>query len=319
MRADSCAFVAKHFAMKTSLLAAFILCLGSFAPKLVSADDAQRTAAVRQIFQAKCAECHALDSGKRKAIAKWADWRDLDELKRKYVAEDFSLEASTLWDSIIEENPKARMPPESAKGGALTTAEKETIKRWITSGAPTVDAPPNGEAHSVASEPERSRQGAPLHGETNPPRAPSGFLTWLGKFHPVVVHFPIALLLLAAFGELASIFRAEIWQPRSARFCLWIAAASAVVATALGLLAAESGGFNEKVGGVAILEVHRWLGIVTTILALVVAVLCESYVRCETPRSKWLFRIALFIAAALVGVTGHFGGLLTFGVGHFDW
>jgi uncharacterized membrane protein/mono/diheme cytochrome c family protein len=309
--------------MKPQYFTAIILCVLLLPPNL-SAGDTGLVSAVRQIFEAKCAECHAPDSGKRKAIAKWSDWRNLEELKRRYVAEDFSLEASTLWDSIIEENPKARMPPENAKGGALTEAEKETIKRWITSGAPLVEAPVNGGTRSVASnfEPERSRQGAPLQSETTPQPSPSGWTTlqsWLGKFHPVVVHFPIALLLLAAFGEIANMIRAGIWQPRAARFCLWIAAASAVVAMMLGFFAEESGAFNETVGGIKIVEIHEWLGIVTTILAVAAAVLCEWYVRRETPRHKWLFRIALFLAAVLVGVTGHFGGLLTFGVDHFGW
>jgi len=285
----------------------FVIATNAFAAQ----SDAQLTSAVRQIFQAKCAACHSPDSGKRRAIAKWADWRDLDELKRKYVAEDFSLIASTLWDSLTEENPKARMPPASAKGGALTNAELDTVKRWIESGAPVVDEAHAGGTRSVASsaQPEQSRSrdsGTTLQ-------------SWLGKFHPVVVHFPIALLLLAALGELANLFRAGTWHPSAARFCLWIAAVSAIVAAVFGFFAEESDSFNEKIGGVEIVEIHKWLGIATACLAVVVAILCELNFRAETPRKKMSFRLALFAAAIVVGLTGYFGGLLTFGSGHFSW
>jgi hypothetical protein len=44
-------------------------------------------------------------------------------------------------------------------------------------------------------------------------------LAWLGKFHVLVVHFPIALLIVAASGELWSLYRG-IRHPLSAvRFC----------------------------------------------------------------------------------------------------
>jgi uncharacterized membrane protein/mono/diheme cytochrome c family protein len=320
--AEAISLIINRMNIVASLAAAIFLLNAAFT-SFAAQNDAQLTAAIRQIFQAKCAECHAPDSGKRKAIAKWADWRDLDELKRKYVAEDFSLEHSTLWDALIEENPKARMPPADAKGGSLTDAEMNIIKRWITSGAPIVDEPPNAGTRAVAADAEtgRSRQSAPLQGAdfAPPPKSESDFLTWLGRFHPVVVHFPIALLLLAAFGEIINRFRAGTWNANAARFSLWIAAVSAVVAAMLGWFAAESGSFSEKISGTPIVEIHRWLGILTTALAVVAAALCELNCRNETPRRKLLFRVALFAAAVLVGLTGHFGGLLTFGSGHFSW
>ena len=60
------------------------------------------------------------------------------------------------------------------------------------------------------------------------------------------------------------------------------------------------------------LEWHRWLG---TIAAVVVcgAALATAGARGRSPLALWVYRITLFWAAALVAVTGHFGGLLVWG------
>jgi uncharacterized membrane protein/mono/diheme cytochrome c family protein len=307
------------------LVLTLALCASLLPAQAQSDNNAKLTSAVRQIFQAKCAECHRPDSGKAKAIRKWKDWRDLEDLKRKYVAEDFALETSTLWEVLTEQDPKEKMPPRGAKGGALTEEQLETIKRWITAGAPVADPPPPSSPNNEPSSPTPTPnpfvppQSSPHSHQQDHTHGPPALFSWLGKFHPVVVHFPIALLLLAALGEIANLFRVGTWHLSAARFCLWIAAASAIVAATLGWFAAESGSFSEKIGGAPILDVHRWLGIITALLSVAVAALCGSNCRNESARKKWMFRFALFAAAVLVGATGYFGGLLTFGAGHFAW
>jgi hypothetical protein len=46
------------------------------------------------------------------------------------------------------------------------------------------------------------------------------FLFWLGKFHPAAVHFPIAMLLGAAFAEIAAFRFNTNFLRGAARFCL---------------------------------------------------------------------------------------------------
>src|SRR5262249_3655899 len=66
---------------------------------------------------------------------------------------------------------------------------------------------------------------------------------FLGRFHPLVVHLPIALVLLAAGLECASIPEKTRHLRASAGVALALAAASGVLAIYLGWLLARSGGY----------------------------------------------------------------------------
>jgi hypothetical protein len=59
------------------------------------------------------------------------------------------------------------------------------------------------------------------------------------------------------------------------------------------------------------LEWHRWLGGAGAVAAVVAALATAEMDR--PPGRLWLYRIALFWAAALVAVAGHFGALLVWG------
>jgi len=60
------------------------------------------------------------------------------------------------------------------------------------------------------------------------------------------------------------------------------------------------------------LEWHRWLGTIAAV-AVFAAALAAAGVRGRSGFALWVYRIALFWAAALVAVTGHLGGLLVWG------
>jgi uncharacterized membrane protein len=128
-----------------------------------------------------------------------------------------------------------------------------------------------------------------------------------GRFHPLLVHFPIALVLIAAVAELLYL---------STQFPEWhtvavanirAGAAFAVASAGAGWLLASS----RIVEASPALEWHRWLG-VTGAVAAVAAALATSEMD-RPPMRLWLYRIALFWAAALVAVAGHFGALLVWG------
>src|ERR1700730_11355399 len=67
---------------------------------------------------------------------------------------------------------------------------------------------------------------------------------FFGRFHPLVVHFPIALILLAAALECAGLFRSDKHLPSFAGFVLALAAVGALIAVSLGWLLAWSGGYE---------------------------------------------------------------------------
>ncbi|HTG99770.1 MAG TPA: DUF2231 domain-containing protein [Vicinamibacterales bacterium] len=133
----------------------------------------------------------------------------------------------------------------------------------------------------------------------------------IGRFHPVLVHFPIALI-VAAFGcELVSMAtRLREWHV-AAVANLRIGAVFAVGSAIAGWIFARS----PMVDASPSLEWHRWAGACAT-LAAVGAVLSARSSAQSSSRSIWIYRSALGAAAALVGVTGHLGGVLVWGA-HF--
>jgi outer membrane biosynthesis protein TonB len=129
--------------------------------------------------------------------------------------------------------------------------------------------------------------------------------------HPLVVHFPIALL-VCAVGVMA-------WQKlrggpegREALF-VYLGAASAALASSMGLLWAAM----EPARGSELeqLNIHRTLTVVGTVAAVVAAVL---YARWPSGRNDMIKAIVLCAAAGLVSSGAHLGGTLVFGDDHFS-
>lgn len=131
----------------------------------------------------------------------------------------------------------------------------------------------------------------------------------LGRFHLVLLHFPIALL----FGVAATEAFLRRRLPEEKRVdaigaLLVFAAAGAVVATATGLLLAADEEFRGHTA--TMLSQHRVGGIVTAVLAVATAVAFRK----ASLKKAYL----PLLAASLVGVTltGHRGGDLVHGEGY---
>lgn len=154
----------------------------SVIPAFAAAPPEQRNLAaeVKAVFQAKCAECHGPQV--RKPKGKFGYVLDL----KKLAADPDKVvpgkpEDSQLWQLVQDEE----MPPEEAKAGPLAKEQKQIIHDWIAAGAP-----------STSSEPPAAPTPTTPSTESVPtPSAEKRLLRWLGKFHVIVVHFPIALLL----------------------------------------------------------------------------------------------------------------------------
>src|SRR3954471_18124750 len=99
-------------------------------------------------------------------------------------------------------------------------------------------------------------------GFTHAPLAISLGPVWrfFGVFHPAVVHFPIALLILAAAVETWSLVRRKRAALHTTQVCLYFRAAAAVVATRLGWANADA---NAQHG--TIVAIHRWLGVAVAV------------------------------------------------------
>jgi len=149
------------------------------------------------------------------------------------------------------------------------------------------------------------------------PRPPK-ILVFLGRFHPVIVHFPIALILCAALAEFLYLLTGNMVSADSARVMLVLGAAGSVAAAALGWLAAMDAKYPADL--MVILERHRWVGAGSGLLGVLAALCRELSSRSRAARRLlWCYRILLFAAAAGVALTGYLGGSLVYGPDHFSW
>ncbi len=137
----------------------------------------------------------------------------------------------------------------------------------------------------------------------------SAFKWLLGALHPGMVHFPIALLAVAALLEAFQILKKRR-EPAGGTIPLtWLAAATAVPAALFGFMLADHSG-----AGGATVDLHKWLGVSTTVVALAAAGCTIKSRTCAG--SLIALRVSLMLGAALVLGTGYYGGELTEGKGH---
>lgn len=129
---------------------------------------------------------------------------------------------------------------------------------------------------------------------------------FIGRFHPLLVHFPIALLMVAAGLR---IFRPE---ERAGALLVHLGAAGAVLATVAGFAHIGTDRFHGR--ALEVILLHRNLGIGATAAAVVASGLLLTW----GERRRGLQLALVGIAALLVGATGHYGGLSVFGEDHFD-
>ena len=133
----------------------------------------------------------------------------------------------------------------------------------------------------------------------------------IGHLHPLFVHFPIALVLIAAVSEvLAAVQGGRHWRV-AAVFNLRIGAIFAIITAIVGWQLAASMGI-EGLDETRLLELHRWLGIAAA-CATAFAAMTTIGARLQTPARLWSFRVALFSAALLIAAGGHVGALLVWG------
>ncbi|MEK6701544.1 MAG: DUF1553 domain-containing protein [Planctomycetota bacterium] len=129
-----------------------------------------------------------------------------------------------------------------------------------------------------------------------------------GKMHPMVVHFPIALIVVALAIELLRLRRGKHDPAAAGVLCLAIGAATGVAAAAMGWGLAEA-----KPGEPWPLGLHRWLGVSAASVAFVGAVLGAVAARRPGPRMLGWYRLVLVCGVGLVTLAAHFGGSMVYG------
>ncbi|HEX2534662.1 MAG TPA: c-type cytochrome domain-containing protein [Chitinophagaceae bacterium] len=124
----------------------------------------------------------------------------------------------------------------------------------------------------------------------------------IGRFHPLIVHLPIGILLLALLLQWLSRKEQYALAPGALKVIWGLGILSALLACITGFLLSGEGGYEEGTVGL-----HMWMGIGTTAVALLVAAKVFSR-RLDTG-----FKVACGVLVLLIAATGHFGGSLTHG------
>lgn len=133
--------------------------------------------------------------------------------------------------------------------------------------------------------------------------------------HPLIVHFPIALLLTALFLDSVAVARKRPGLHRVALWNLSLGTLGAGAAVATGLYAERVAKHSFEIW--QLMQLHKRLGITTLILGVMVTVWRLTHQDHLTPRARLFTLAAMVIMASTLGIGGYLGGRLVyeFGVG----
>jgi len=122
----------------------------------------------------------------------------------------------------------------------------------------------------------------------------------IGRFHPVLVHLPIGILLLAGLFQLLTLKPKYTSMHTATNIALFWGMISAIVSCISGYLLSQSGDYDDE-----LVSTHKWFGIATASISLI----AYLFNRWENEFAKWV----ILLMIPLIIVTGHLGGSLTHG------
>lgn len=133
-------------------------------------------------------------------------------------------------------------------------------------------------------------------------------VSWLGRVHTMVIHFPIAMFIGAFAVELFGLWRRDHDYQRAAHVMLVVGALGAIVAAFLGWFA---GGFYLWDRN-PILMTHRWLGTTIAGFGVVLAYLATRH-REAPDRSRTVYWTLLGVMTLAISIQGFLGGTFMHG------
>lgn len=136
----------------------------------------------------------------------------------------------------------------------------------------------------------------------------------LGRLHPVVLHFPLVLLVVGAVMELSRGFRDNPFLAQAVRALFGLGAITALLAVGSGwLLAAHE---HIRSDQRSILELHRWIGLAAAIWAVAAWLSARVWGDAKSAKQVWCRRAVAIVTLVLITAAGHLGAALVWGN---DW
>lgn len=137
-------------------------------------------------------------------------------------------------------------------------------------------------------------------------------VTLFGRAHVVMVHFPVALLILLALIEVLRWRRPAGSMDQTVLIIAVIAALSSIVSVIQGLML-DDGDSDGESRYAQLLALHKWLGISTAVFAIGAALIAVRRQLGDTLGLTRIYRALVLPGAALVSLTGHYGGAAVHG------
>ncbi|MCH5598585.1 DUF2231 domain-containing protein [Niabella ginsengisoli] len=116
------------------------------------------------------------------------------------------------------------------------------------------------------------------------------FLQTFGRAHPLVLHFPIVLLLLAFLFEMLIVSPKQAMLKDIADWLLLAAALTTVVAALMGLFLSKEEGYESNA-----IDVHKWTGVACAFISFMWYGLKESIRKKNSYHSYWPMRYDRFV------------------------
>lgn len=129
--------------------------------------------------------------------------------------------------------------------------------------------------------------------------------------HAIVIHFPIALLIVGFFSEIIAIFSKKKFFKNASYYLLLLGSLGAIVAYISGSYAGD--GMTDGILQ-APMEAHEEAAVFTLWLAIITALsrVAIYYFKYKQPWAKWTSFILFLGLVVSVGRTGYLGGELVF-------
>ena len=129
---------------------------------------------------------------------------------------------------------------------------------------------------------------------------------WVGRLHPLVLHFPIVLIILSLFFELGTRLKLVSIGSNVITITLLAAAATALVSISAGLFLFASGEYSGQ-----LMDRHFWAGAITG--AGICLAAGFQLISKRKPGYKPFYLFTLVGSSLAVGYTSHMGGSITHG------
>jgi uncharacterized membrane protein len=272
--------------------------------------QAQRTVSfetqIKPLLERHCLRCHGPENQE-------GDFRidDREAVLSAYV-EAGDAEFSDLYLYISSEDQDELMPPPD-EGGPLPAGDIALVKTWIDEGA---DWPESVQLTLVAEVVQEVETQVAEEQKAADVQAGNFqlFTEIAGLLHPVLLHFPVALLIGGALFALLG-FRGESPLADAAYYSLWLGAWMAILACISGWYFAVDKNMAswqiDDFNNLKSIDIHRWGGILVAVLAFLLALVAASSRRRDPYGTGAFWKLGMLLLAALTGYVAHFGGKMT--------